>query len=583
MNGIARNTRQKVLSGAIVLLSILLVVSVCKNISYPLLWNDEAETAMFATRVLQYGYPKVHDGKNMLYLLELPDKTVGIDRKTDAYIGTVWGHFYFAAVGELFARCTQDLYLKTAMLRIPFALAGLCGIGLFALTAMGFFRMSRDQRLLFVCLFLLLVLLSVSLALHMREVRYYSLSILFSAAVFFLYSCFVLFRAMHARVYIPLMSCVLVLIYDTFPPAYGASVIMVSLAEGLRFIRKTPRKEIALALAPLLVSVAVVIPVMAFFDTLAVSAAFSKLFAITPGVRFTNLMRVYAYFREYEFLYALLAAKGMLLVLWLCLNPGHVAAGPAAEDREKSAQNRDSIENTATRRAEMTTRFYASNFLMVSGLVYLLLILLMPLPHIYERYFIALVPLFMIVLLFDLFTLYDLLEEISSGTLRRMIALLLLLPMAILLCQGGVGKYESIRGHIYELFHPYQGPLDYVIPYIQTHYPRPADLVIATNYEECAFMYYLGAGTTIGYVGNNLEEDLKKQPDIIIIRKRWAYTNREEIFGLFFKRAAYSRVVFPIVDTPVNNIPEVSGSLRHLYVSRKAENPREALEIYVKQ
>ncbi len=96
-------------------------------------------------------------------------------------------------------------------------------------------------------------------------------------------------------------------------------------------------------------------------------------------------------------------------------------------------------------------------------------------------------------------------------------------------------------------------------------------------------MYYLGAGTTIGYVGNNLEEDLKKQPDVIIVRKRWAYTNREEIFGLFFKRAAYSRVVFPIVDTPVNNIPEVSGTLRHLYVSRKAEGPREALEIYVKQ
>lgn len=207
----------------------------------------------------------------------------------------------------------------------------------------------------------------------------------------------------------------------------------------------------------------------------------------------------------------------------------------------------------------------------------------MPLPHIYERYYIALVPLFMIVLLFDLFTLYDLLEELSSRTVRRVIAFLSLLPMAILLCQGGLGKYESIRGHIYELFHPYHGPLDYVIPYIQTHYPHPADLVIATNYEECAFMYYLGAGTTIGYVGNNLEEDLKKQPDVIIVRKRWAYTNREEIFGLFFKRAAYSRVVFPIVDTPVNNIPEVSGTLRHLYVSRKAEGPRGALEIYVKQ
>jgi hypothetical protein len=583
MNSIARDPRRKALSGAIVLLSLLLVVSVFKNISYPLLWNDETETAMFAKRVLHYGYPKVHDGKNMLYLLELPDKTVGIDRKTDAYTGTVWGHFYFAAIGEFFARRTQDLYLKTALLRTPFALAGLCGIALFALTAMSFFRVSRNQRLLFVCLFLLFVLISVSLALHMREVRYYSLLILFSAAVFFLYSRFAIFRTMHGPVYIPLMSCVLVLLYNTFPPAYGACVIMISLAAVLRFIRKAPKREIALALAPILFSAAVVIPVMMFFDMLGVSAAFSKLFAITPKVRYANAMRIYSHFEKYEFLYALIAAKGMLLVLWLRLKPECVAAEPATKGRKENDQDIKRIENTAARRAEMTRRFYASNFLMIAGLVYLFLILRMPMPYIFERYYIVLEPLSVIVLLFDLFTIYDLLADPSSRPVRGMVGLLFLLPMAILLCLGGLGKFESIRGHIYELFHPYQGPLDYAIPYIQTHYPRPADLVIATNYEECAFMYYLDASATIGYIGNNLEEDLKKQPDVIIIRKRWAYTNQENIFGSFFKKADYSRVVFPIADTLVNSFPEVDGTPPHFYVTRTAESPQEALEIFVKQ
>ncbi len=66
--------KNKILIVIVFLLSIIFAFSLFKNIAHPLLWNDESETAMFARRILEYGYPKVHDGKNILYLMALPIK-----------------------------------------------------------------------------------------------------------------------------------------------------------------------------------------------------------------------------------------------------------------------------------------------------------------------------------------------------------------------------------------------------------------------------------------------------------------------------------------------------------------------------
>jgi hypothetical protein len=53
-------------------LMILLAVMACKNISYPLLCSDESETIMTAQQITLYGYPKVHDGKNTVFIPDNP-------------------------------------------------------------------------------------------------------------------------------------------------------------------------------------------------------------------------------------------------------------------------------------------------------------------------------------------------------------------------------------------------------------------------------------------------------------------------------------------------------------------------------
>ena len=125
------------------------VFSLFKNIQYPLLWNDETETAMYAKRILQYGYPKLNDGKNIVWETYLPDSNIGINKKMDSCEALVWGQYYFAAIGEFFAEKTNDIYLKTASMRVPFGVAGLLGLFIMALSISGIFRKNAVHELIF--------------------------------------------------------------------------------------------------------------------------------------------------------------------------------------------------------------------------------------------------------------------------------------------------------------------------------------------------------------------------------------------------------------------------------------------------
>ena len=60
------------------------------------LWHDESETAMFGTRVLEYGYPKIHGERNVVYSLWHANG-VGIHEGTDAYTGSPWVQYYVGA------------------------------------------------------------------------------------------------------------------------------------------------------------------------------------------------------------------------------------------------------------------------------------------------------------------------------------------------------------------------------------------------------------------------------------------------------------------------------------------------------
>ena len=123
--------------------------------------------------------------------------------------------------------------------------------------------------------------------------------------------------------------------------------------------------------------------------------------------------------------------------------------------------------------------------------------------------------------------------------------------------------------------------MDHLVSYISRRYPDPSKLVIATNYEEYVLMYYLNAKVVVGYVGNNLESDLKETPDIVVIRKNRPNFVKE--LESYLSKADYEKVVLDVYDYPVNNIPENTLKLRHLYKSIEPNNDSEKLTLFVRR
>ncbi len=100
--------------------------------------------------------------------------------------------------------------------------------------------------------------------------------------------------------------------------------------------------------------------------------------------------------------------------------------------------------------------------------------------------------------------------------------------------------------------------------------------MIATNYEDPAYMYYLGSHVIVGYYGANLAADIELYPDIIVPRP-WA--NQRDSLRKLAERGEYEIKSFPVKSLMANNIPGLSpvnpgGLVHHFFaprVSRKEE------------
>jgi hypothetical protein len=156
----------------------------------------------------------------------------------------------------------------------------------------------------------------------------------------------------------------------------------------------------------------------------------------------------------------------------------------------------------------------------------------------------------------------------------------LLLILVLTLAPSLTAKSVLFKNYFQEINTPYKGPLDYVIPYIKTNYINTEDLVIATNYEEPSYIYYLGSKIIIGFTGINLEENQKMAPDIIILR-RYIIPNSDIIKSLI-SGGDYKKTLFPVFDYPVNNIPELILSPYHLFTTKYTNDPNKMTAIYEK-
>lgn len=522
-------------NGTILLLFIVYTFSIFKNLQYPLLWNDEAETAMLTRRTIEFGYPKVHDGKNTLYMIRLPEeyKDIAINESTDAYVGIPWAMIYFGLIGESLANLTDDIYLKTGLLRLPFALIGLLGLILLGFSVSQF--IDERYKYHFWIAYLLLLMTNIHLTLHLREVRYYSL-VIFTGGLFFnLFLKYRLFKQVLNTKYLLLSTLLLWLSFHVFSPLYFALATFLGVFEVIKFLSHKSLKLITKGILPSVVSFILLIPVFIFFRSFEHSAAtaevnnFKTVYQIVQHSFF-----IIHYFIFYENIYITIVL--ILVMLSLIISK-----------KLKLKQNNSS-----------EIIIYFTLFFVI----YLCFVSAIPI-RVSTRYFIILLPFLALITSLIFIYLYELTNKNK----------LFIIVLSLVFIGYQLKQRTYLIGRYNELTKQYKGVLDYTIPYIIKNYKNSENLVIAANYEECAYMYYLGSKVTYGYVGNSIEEDSLVEPDVVAYRK---YKPGESSIDKkdLNNYKTFNKKYFIISDYPFNNNPELNNYEPHLFESKISNNDK---------
>ena len=508
----------------IISLSILFCFSVLKHLQYPLLWNDEAETAMLIRRTMEFGYPKVHDGKNVLHMIRGINKHIAINESTDAYTGFTWGMIYFGIIGELLASTTNDIYLKTGLLRLPFAFAGIFGVFLLGYTIRN--QLSDKQKDQFIILYLVLLLFNVHLQLHLREVRYYPLIILIGSIFINLFFQYRFNNQPINKKYLILQTAVLWISFHVFSPLFFILVATLVTWELFTFlIVISSYKQLIINSLPSFISLILLIPVFIFFKSFELSAATAELFDFgSLSDRVGQLKYMIHYFINFENVYLTL-----FILIWFLL---------------KNIKS--------TNKKKITTILFLLGSLFI---IYIVICANIP-SMIWSRYLILLMPLLSVIATL-LLTSFSLKKE----KLVFVFSFLIFLGFQVF-------QYNYIKGHVIEMTKQYKGVLDYTIPWIMNNYENTEALVVAANYEECAYMYYLNSKVTYGFTGNNLTQDTLIEPDIVAYRPVWDGLSCMTKNHLN-KFNQYEKISFDISDYSFNNNPEFKNVVPHLFEKAK--------------
>jgi 4-amino-4-deoxy-L-arabinose transferase-like glycosyltransferase len=142
----------------IIVLTVLAGALPFANLGNQYLWQDEAETALLGRRVLEYGYPRAYDGKNLI------NPTIRTSFSEDyGWRYHPWGQFYItAAAFRMFGESNFSA-------RVLFALMGLLNIPLLYVLAL---RLTRERSTALIAS--VLTVFSVNYLLLMRQARYYA-------------------------------------------------------------------------------------------------------------------------------------------------------------------------------------------------------------------------------------------------------------------------------------------------------------------------------------------------------------------------------------------------------------------------
>ena len=507
------------------------------GLGHPLFWQDEGETAMLGQRVLEYGYPKVHGDTGVVYGVGVP-MSEAVDPETDAYLGSFWGQYYLAAVGVSLGEGMDDPYRRTAWVRAPFLLCGLIGLGLLWWAVQPAFSGRRGAGLDSALVFGVLLCLSVSLMLHLREARYYGPTLgLVGAAVALEFR---VWRAGHARSpgstlgFGTLSFGVLLLLVNFFFPA-AVAVAGWWAGERLWRLFRNPGEASSLfqrgwPLGLVLVLWALVsFILMQAFGLSRTAGILSERWGFGFGLYLENLGHLVFFLARYEWLIPCLLAE-IGLRIWA--KP--ISSGSGPEE------------------GLLDTRLALYRLCLVYGAVGAAN------PIFFERYFVPLGPILALVLALDLEVLRRRIARVEPVSERRRGEWVALLSVAVVLLTLVWIRAPEVGGRVAEIRDPVEGPVDAGVLFVSSRWADPSDLTLATNYEMEPFMFYLGSRVVGRFHPGTAEEEAAEsavRPDLVI--PRMAQPRSLSAVRRYLLDGEFKRHELSVADTGYNNIPEL--------------------------
>ncbi|NQT22514.1 MAG: glycosyltransferase family 39 protein [Candidatus Omnitrophica bacterium] len=190
------------------------------NLGNQYLWHDEVQTAVLSESVLEYGYPRALIGN----FLVVTDETYGIG---NSYVAQPWLQNYLCALSFL------AFGESNISARVLFALFGL--FSFYLIYALGY-RLFQNK--LIARLSVVIAATCVPFLLHLRQSRYYSLTIFFTLLILIVYFRFREKRRYSSLLFIMSSFLLFQANYGCFIPVLGSLFIHFFFIEKNRSLFK---------------------------------------------------------------------------------------------------------------------------------------------------------------------------------------------------------------------------------------------------------------------------------------------------------------------------------------------------------
>lgn len=461
------------------------------------LWQDEANTAVLAVRMLETGKPLAYDGKNLLtndnfaaentstigerttsaaagvkYILERGDL-----RPDSSWVFQPWGQFVAAAASiRLFGR-------TTVAPRLPFALAG------FAAVLMLFWILRRAVTVPHVALLsCALLATNAGWILHSRQARYYALSGLFLLLTVAAYDRWNRRARVGAAAFVVVAWIWFQIDYGTFWP-----VVAVLFVDAVTRHRESLRS----VLLPMAILGAAIAPFVVFYQLFGrLSVQFGS-WAYRAG---QNLFVV----NRFVVPLVILVAAGWLLVRY-----------------------RQNIPDAERRFVTLSIAIIVALLLWVPTVA----------PDAYVRYVAMAIPLGAFLIAWTVMRLLGSRRPIVAWIVGGVIAITpwITLPLDWLapvppLAAGRSMVRPELRHAMSDVFVPRRDPNRTVIEWLRTA-TKPTDEILV-NYEDVPMMYYLPNPIRGGVAAFRVEDHAAGPPAVIVLRRsvlfvHWPVFQRE--------------------------------------------------------